>query len=173
MAHALPRHLILHPLRKLRMAGLLLMAAVLGGCVPVPFFPFANQQITEETLASIKPETSTRIDVLLALSDPSTRGDQDRYFIYSWQQVHGGLIFVVGGMGGVLPVAAVGADSCNSVVIRFADDGKVAAVKQFKSEAKASGATLLSEGNSNFMSGVCGNAEMANEIDAWLKEVTP
>lgn len=173
MAHPLSLSLIRHRVRTLRMAGGLLTAVALGGCVPVPYFPFATSQITEETLTGIRPETSTRIDVLLTLSDPSVRGEQDRYFIYNWQQEHGGLIFFAGGMGGAGPVAAVGSESCNSLVIRFADDGRVAAVRQFKGKPKTLGATIFSGGNSKLLSGTCGNVEVANEIDAWLKEATP
>lgn len=154
------------------MAGLLLTASALGGCLPLPYLPFATNQITEETLKGIAPATSTRADVLLTLADPSIRGDKDNYFIYNWQQEHGGLVFFMGGGGGAAPVAAIGSESCNSLVIKFNGDGRVAAMRQFTGEAKGTGEMLLGKDDSGSLGG-CSSAAMSRDIDAWLKEPAP
>lgn len=142
--------------------------SALSGCLPLPYPPIANNKITEQTLMTIQPGTSTRADVLLTLADPTIRGDQDNYFIYNWQQGHGGLVFFMGGGGGAAPVAALGSGSCNSFVISFTPDGRVRRMKEFAGKARATGGSLLSKTDSSIMDKLCGDPELSKAIDDWL-----
>lgn len=148
------------------------MLSLLDGCVPLPYPPMSTNQITQETVDSIKPGASMRADVLLTLSDPDMRGDKDTYFIYNWEQGHGGVVFIIGGGTGVAPVAKVVSNTCISLAIKFTPDGKVVAMKQFSGEPKGTETMMLGKYDSLPLSG-CSNSTMSRDIDAWLNVPTP
>jgi hypothetical protein len=71
---------------------------VLNGCliVPTPSHGGAGV-ITEESVESLKPEKSTRADMLHLLGDPAYGLEQDRFFVYWWKQTVAYFIPLVGG----------------------------------------------------------------------------
>jgi len=150
--------------------GLVILLVPLSGCVPIPYGPIAYNRITEESIQAIHSKTSTRADVLLTLADPTVRGEQDGYFIYDWAQGHGGLVLVfVGGYGAGAAAIAAGASSCNSLVVKFTPDGHVDRVKQFLGKSK-SVADFGVETDPPGRNSKCGDPEMQEAIDAWLRE---
>jgi hypothetical protein len=68
---------------------------VINGCVIVPIPSYGGVGvITQETVESLKPEKSTRADVLHLLGDPSERIEDDRFFVYRWEK-YGGAVVVI------------------------------------------------------------------------------
>jgi len=153
--------------------GLVILLVCVSGCVPIPYGPIAYNKVTEESIQAIHSKTSTRADVLLTLADPTVRGEQDGYFVYDWAQGHGGLVlvFAAGGYSAAGGAIAVGASSCNSLVVKFTPDGHVDRVKQFLGKSK-SVAGIGVETDPPGRSGKCGDPEMQEAIDAWLSENT-
>jgi len=152
--------------------GLVILLVCVSGCVPIPYGPIAYNKVTEESIQAIHSKTSTRADVLLMLADPTVRGEHDSYFSYDWAQGHGGVVLVfAGGYGAGGAAIAVGASSCNSLVVKFTPDGHVDKVKQFLGKSK-SVAGIGVETDPPGRSGKCGDPEMQEAIDAWLSENT-
>lgn len=150
--------------------GLVILFVPLSGCFPIPYGPIAYNKIPEESIQAIHSKTSTRADVLLTLADPTVRGEQDGYFVYDWAQGHGGVVLAfVGGYGSGGAAIAVGASSCNSLVIKFTPDGHVDRVKQFLGKSK-SATGLGVEVDAPGRNIRCGDPEMQEAIDAWLRE---
>jgi hypothetical protein len=89
-------------------AGLLLAAAPVAGCVvlPVPTPATGSEIVGDDAINAIRPAVATRADVLLALGDPSESEDSDRFFAYDWKVSHGAIVWAwgiapnVGGAGG-------------------------------------------------------------------------
>jgi outer membrane protein assembly factor BamE (lipoprotein component of BamABCDE complex) len=102
-------------------------AAVLAGC-PVPIVPHyesgSRYNIGERMPDFIVEGATTRDDLLLHMGEPDGRGPEDRWFTYGSRYNEGGVIFVVGGPGGV---GGVGASSIRyrRIVVRFDDRGVV------------------------------------------------
>jgi hypothetical protein len=147
--------------------GMLVLSA-LGGCLPLPYPPVAEEKVTEQTLKSIQPVTSTRADVLLTLADPTMRGENDSYFIYSWAQGHGGIAFLLVAPGGGLPAADVSSGSCDSLVISFSPDGRVSRIKQFTGQPRSTSKFLPIE-NSRVKGEICRDPDVTRAIDDWLR----
>ena len=143
-------------------------ALSLSGCLPIPYPPYAENRISEETLQAIQPRLSTRSDVLLLLADPTVRGKEDAYFVYEWMQGHGGLIFVAAAGYTGVPVADVGSGSCNRFAIKFAPDGRVERTRQFLGKAKVAGTTLLDK-NAKLIDSACSDPDLSAAIDAWVE----
>jgi outer membrane protein assembly factor BamE (lipoprotein component of BamABCDE complex) len=146
-----------------QLASPLLLAPVLTGCViPVPVESVSNE-VTEQSVAAIKPETSTRADVLLLLGDPTLRGERDGHFVYSWRQTHGGAIVAF-----PYPIATGVGMSCHCLVVRFAPNGVVAKVRVFHGEAHLEGNVF---GADVPAADICTrDAVLKNEIKEWLAE---
>jgi hypothetical protein len=141
-----------------------ILATAMGCLLPVP--PETIHRIPEQSIQSLEPLKSTRADVLLMLADPTLRGDRDDYFIYRWEEFHGALMFIVG-----LPLAGVATSSCNSLVIQFLPDGRVARIREFSGEPNPTYAPTFShEESSKFGSGDCENPRLRQAIEDWLKE---
>jgi outer membrane protein assembly factor BamE (lipoprotein component of BamABCDE complex) len=88
--------------------GALLGAMCLSACVvlPVPTPPTGSEIVGDEAMKAIKPGTTTRADVLLALGDPNESDEADRFFAYDWKVSYGAIVWAwgiapnVGGAGG-------------------------------------------------------------------------
>lgn len=159
-----------------RPASSLLAASILvAGCVPIPIVPMSSSEITEASLQAIQPMTSTRADVLLALGDPTVRGHgdfADSYFIYDWGRFHGGMVFVLVGYTGMLPVGGVGSGSCNSLAIQFTVDGRVARIGRFSGKAEVSGGLVVDTKEPSRSDGSCDDVALREAIRTWLETGT-
>ena len=108
--------------------ALLAAAITTGGCPFVLPTPGVQENApASEVVQAIKPQTTTRTDVLMMLGDPNFRLEDDRYFVYDWTEIHA--IYGVAMPWGD-PIAA-GVGSLGALAMEFAPDGRVARVKQF------------------------------------------
>jgi outer membrane protein assembly factor BamE (lipoprotein component of BamABCDE complex) len=156
-------------------ASILAVSTLVAGCLPIPIAPMSSSEITEDSLRAIQPMTSTRADVLLALGDPTIRGQEDfadSYFVYDWGRFHGGMVFVLVGYTSMLPAAGVGSGSCNSVAIRFTPDGHVERIGRFSGKAETSGGLVIDTKEPSQPDGSCDDAAVRQAIKAWLEEGT-
>ena len=114
--------------RWIKRLALVALAAVSGGC---PFIiPTPGSQVNApatEVLQAIKPQVTTRTDVLMMLADPNFRLEDDRYFVYDWRDTHAVVGVALPGGG----VAAAGLGDVHAVAIEFAADGRVVRLKDF------------------------------------------
>jgi len=150
------------------LGALLGLCAALVACVPLPIAGSASREIPEATRVTIKPGTSTRADVLLALAEPDVRGNDDRYFQYSTSQSRGGVVFILVLPYLPLPVTSVSGESCACLVIVFDANGTVARMRGFQGETHSEGWTIL-EGTRSI--GTCStDARLSKEIQDWLAE---
>jgi len=110
---------------------LVLLAVVTSGSGCPFIVPTPGAQINapaEDVVQMIKPQVTTRTDVLMMLGDPNFRVAEDRYFVYDWTDIHA----VVG--VAVIPYAMplmgpLGHQ--HALGIEFAPDSRVARVKEF------------------------------------------
>ena len=73
-----------------RMVLLVLTGVGLGGCILIPTPSVVGYSvITDKTIESLEPGKTTRADVLLKLGEPGERLEDDRIFVYHWEQVAG------------------------------------------------------------------------------------
>ena len=130
--------------RRALVVGSLLAILSCVGCVvlPVPTAPTGSEIIGDDAVKSIKPGTSDRADVLLALGDPSESEDSDRFFAYDWKVSYGAIVWAwgiapnVGGAGG----HRLWAYRC--LAIEFAPDAMVARTGYLKLDASAANGCL-------------------------------
>jgi outer membrane protein assembly factor BamE (lipoprotein component of BamABCDE complex) len=117
-------------MRRAASATVFLAAALAAqGCVMVlPSPPIRLNAVSAETLAQLKPGKTTRVDVLMALGDPSKRLDGDRVFFYDWQEVH--WVGAVGVPGGGEPFAL---GDTHRLAIEFSADGTIARLQRLSS----------------------------------------
>jgi len=147
--------------------GPLLLAAVTAGCViPIPVTGVFGD-ISEASIAAIKPGVSTRADVVLLLADPTTRGEQDGHFIYSWHRLHGAAIVAF-----PYPLAAGAAGSCHCLVVRFAPNGDVTARRVFDGAVHLGGATIL-DSDADRPDICTRDQELRQRTLEWLNEASP
>jgi hypothetical protein len=72
------------------MVLLVLTGVGLGGCILIPTPSVVGYSvITDKTIESLEPGKTTRADVLLKLGEPGERLENDRIFVYHWEQVAG------------------------------------------------------------------------------------
>lgn len=157
---------------RLLAAPLLAASTLVVGCVPVPIAPMSHREITDESLRQLQPMISTRADVLLALGDPTVRGQgefDDSYFIYDWGRFHGGLVLVLVGYNAIVPAGGVGSGSCNSLAIQFTTNGNVARIGRFAGKAEVSGGLVVDLKEPNQSDGSCDDAALREAIRAWLE----
>ncbi len=111
-----------------RACGLALLLPSLAACVvPVPSNlagPYTYKEVPDAVIRAIEPQTTTRADILLQLSEPWIRGAVDGYFVYSWLEYLGGVTVLI-----VAPIPIGGPVheefKCHCLVIQFGDDGRV------------------------------------------------
>lgn len=73
-----------------RMVLLVLTGVGLGGCILIPTPSVSGYSvITDKTIESLEPGKTTRADVLLKLGEPGERLENDRIFVYHWEQIAG------------------------------------------------------------------------------------
>jgi len=82
----------------------LISVGAVSGCIILPVPTPAHSGvgvITEEAVKSLKPEETTRAEVLLLFGAPAHRYEEDRFFVYTFERTHGyllvGLAYVGGG----------------------------------------------------------------------------
>jgi outer membrane protein assembly factor BamE (lipoprotein component of BamABCDE complex) len=106
----------------------LLFVISASGC---PFFiPTPGVQAgapSPEAMHKIEPKVTTRADILMVLGEPDRRAEEDRYFVYYWQETRAliGLILPPG-----VPVGA-GLGARDALALEFGPDGRVTRVKTF------------------------------------------
>ena len=72
------------------MVLLVLTGVGLSGCILIPTPSVIGYSvITNKTIESLEPGKTTRADVLLKLGEPGERLENDRIFVYHWEQVAG------------------------------------------------------------------------------------
>ena len=113
-----------------RMCGFALLLQSLAACVVVPVpsnlaGPYTYKGVPDSVIQAIEPNTTTRADILLQLSEPWIRGPGDGYFVYSWlEYLGGGTVLII-----IAPVPVAGQlfeeVKCHCLVIQFGDDGRV------------------------------------------------
>jgi hypothetical protein len=153
-------------------APLLAASSLVAGCLPVPITPMMFGEITQESLQALQPMSSTRADVLLALGDPTVRGQadfEDSYFIYDWGRFHGGVVLVLVGYNAILPAGGVGSGSCRSVAIQFTESGHVARIGRFSGEAEVSSGLMIDFKIPSSPDGSCDDAALREAIRTWLE----
>ena len=84
----------------------LISVGAVSGCIilPIPTPAHSGEGvITEDAVTSLKPEETTRADVLLMFGAPANRYEDDRFFVYEFERTHGyllvGLAYVGGAVG--------------------------------------------------------------------------
>jgi outer membrane protein assembly factor BamE (lipoprotein component of BamABCDE complex) len=88
--------------------GLALIAAgAVSGCIILPTpVHLGLGVITEEAVKSLKPGETSRAQVLLMFGAPADRYEEDRFFVYTFERIHGYLVLFCclsyqgGGVGG-------------------------------------------------------------------------
>jgi hypothetical protein len=94
---------------------------LLSACVIVPAGNMPGPAaIPAATVAALKPGSTLRIDVLMALGDPDYRYEQDRAFGYRWSEA---LAWVFIGAG--YSATGFSIDERRMLMIEFADDGSI------------------------------------------------
>jgi len=91
----------------------------------------AINEITAETLARLKPGETTRVDVLMALGDPTQRLEDSRIFYYDWSEIH--WVGAVAVPGGGEPIAF---GDTHRLAIEFSAGGTIARLQQFSRYSK-------------------------------------
>lgn len=86
-------------------------ALALAGCIALPISTnedkvLAGKPVTEEQLAFLAPQVTTKREVIDRLGSPSVIWEDARVFAYNWEMRQGILFWAVGGYGG----GAVGAE---------------------------------------------------------------
>jgi hypothetical protein len=75
------------PDRRLIFVLTLWLLVTTSACIIIPTPPHGGVGvITEKAVESLKPESSTRADVLHRLGDPAERLEEDRFFVYRWEK---------------------------------------------------------------------------------------
>jgi outer membrane protein assembly factor BamE (lipoprotein component of BamABCDE complex) len=86
--------------------GLALMSiGAVSGCIILPVPTPAHSGvgvIPEEAVKSLKPEETTRADVLLMFGAPADRYAEDRFFVYKFERIHGYLLVGLAYAGGAV-----------------------------------------------------------------------
>lgn len=103
---------------------------VAGGCIVLPTPPIGFNEIPPEIVARLKSGESTRVDVLLALGDPTQRLENDRYFIYDSRELHW-----VGALGAPKAVPFALGDT-HRLAIEFSGAGKIVRLERFARYSK-------------------------------------
>ena len=107
-----------------RMVLLVLIGVGLSGCFLIPTPSVVGySEITNKTIESLEPGKTTRADVLLILGEPGERLENDRIFVYHWEQIAG---------FGMIPTA-LGASITNDhyLAFEFGPDNRLKRVKEF------------------------------------------
>jgi hypothetical protein len=154
---AMRKHL---QLQEVHVVPLLALVTLVGGCV-LPLAPESLNEVPERSITAIRPDVSTRADVLLLLGNPTRREAQDAYFLYEWERLHGGAA-----LGFPLPFALTYSESCHQLVIRFAPNGLVSRVRVFHGEPQTGGVVLGAKS-----AGVCvRDKTLRTRVEAWFAE---
>ncbi len=84
---------IVHTACLKKLAGCLVVLSAAAGCIIIPTPPHGSlgpgPVIADETIQSLKPNETTRADVLKRLGEPHARFEQERIFVYVWKQIRG------------------------------------------------------------------------------------
>jgi len=106
-----------------RMVLLVLTGVGLGGCILIPTPSVVGYSvITDKTIESLEPGKTTRADVLLKLGEPGERLEDDRIFVYHWEQVAG---------FGIGPTALT---NDHYLALEFGPDKRLKRVKEFSGD---------------------------------------
>ena len=107
-----------------RMVLLVLTGVGLSGCILIPTPSVVGYRvIPNKTTESLEPGKTTRADVLLKLGEPRERLEDDRIFVYHWEQVAG---------FGMVPTALGGTiTNDNYLGLEFGSDNRLKQVKRF------------------------------------------
>lgn len=108
----------------------LAVAIITGGCPLILPMPYQINAPAEEIVQMIKPQVTTRTDVLMTLGDPNFRLEDDRFFVYDWAETQAVVGIILG------PNLGVGTElgSLRALAIEFVPDGRVARLKEFHAE---------------------------------------
>ncbi len=111
---------------------LVITMAVISSCVyiPTPEHLLLSERavISNKAIKSLEPGKTTRAEVLLLFGDPTSRYDQDRFFVYSWRLIHGYFIWAIApGAGDVLPTT-----NLHYLCFEFTTDNLLRRFKHFK-----------------------------------------
>jgi len=106
-----------------RMVLLVFTAVGLGGCILIPTPTVSGYSvITDKTIESFEPGKTTRADVLLKLGEPGERLEDDRVFVYHWEQVAG---------FGIAPTSLT---NDHYLALEFGPDNRLKRVKEFSGD---------------------------------------
>jgi outer membrane protein assembly factor BamE (lipoprotein component of BamABCDE complex) len=105
------------------MVLLVLTGVGLGGCILIPTPSVSGYSvITNKTIESLEPGKTTRADVLLILGEPGERLEDDRIFVYHWEQVAG---------FGMVPTSLT---NDHYLALEFRPDNRLKLVKEFSGD---------------------------------------
>ena len=107
-----------------RMVMLVLIGVGLSGCILIPTPSVVGYRvIPNKTIESLETGKTTRADVLLKLGEPGERLEDDRIFVYHWEQVAG---------FGMIPTALGGSMTKDHYLgLEFGPDNRLKRVKEF------------------------------------------
>ena len=110
-----------------RMVLLVLTGVGLSGCILIPTPSVVGYSvITNKSIESLEPGKTTRADVLLKLGEPGERLEDDRIFVYHWEQVTG---------FGMVPTALGGTITNDHYLgLEFRPDNRLKRVKEFSGD---------------------------------------
>jgi outer membrane protein assembly factor BamE (lipoprotein component of BamABCDE complex) len=72
---------------------------LISGCLYIPYHAHIHRVPDEKTLASIKEDVTSKEDILMTLGEPDRVRNDERIFLYWWQEEHG-FVGWYGGKGG-------------------------------------------------------------------------
>jgi len=98
------------------------------GCLYIPYHAYIHRVPDEKTLASIKEGVTSKEDILMMLGEPDRVRNNERLFLYWWQEEHGGVV-----AGGYRYFSADTILSTHSLHIEF-DENNI--VKKFEIKKK-------------------------------------
>jgi hypothetical protein len=106
---------------KRRTLLLLILLAFLAGSCYFPTPQHGDAYISQETFQFLQAGKTQRRDVLLQFGDPTERMQNDRFFVYAWELVHGYWVVAAAPGAGVIG----GVSKIHYLCLEFAPDGNL------------------------------------------------
>ena len=76
-------------MNKIYIIAIVTILFLCSGCLYVPYHRHINRVPDEKTLASIKEGVTSKEDILMMLGEPDRVLDNERIFLYWWQEDYG------------------------------------------------------------------------------------
>ncbi len=90
-------------MKKLFIVVIMTYSFFCSGCLPIPYHAYLCRMPDEKALASFKEGVTSKEDVLMTLGEPNKVLENERSFLYWWEEEHGTVAVLLPPVG-VLPV---------------------------------------------------------------------